>query len=125
MRLRPLWRCPGPVRRSLLPRGDTVHHLRSRSRLFVSVGGLARRHRDVRVLVDDRISRRVDDRVHLRMEKGSIRMGVIETSARPIPPGREQDLLLRAATEEVQDRGFVVAKLDNLVNWARTGSLWP
>ena len=52
-------------------------------------------------------------------------MGVIETSARPIPPGREQDLLLRAATEEVQDIGFVVAKLDNLVNWARTGSLWP
>ena len=23
------------------------------------------------------------------------------------------------------DKGFVVAKLDNLVNWARSGSLWP
>src|SRR5690348_11475486 len=111
MRLRSLRRCPGPVRRSLLSGGDTVHYLRSRSRLSVSVGGLTWRHRDVRVLVDDRISDGLDDRVHLRMEKGSIGMGVIETSARPIPPGREQDLLLRAATEEVQDRGFVVATL--------------
>ena len=42
-----------------------------------------------------------------------------------LPPGREQDLLLRAATEEVQDRGFVTASLDALVNWARSGSLWP
>ena len=52
-------------------------------------------------------------------------MGVIDTPARPIPPGGEQNLLLKAATEEVQDKGFVVATLDNLVNWARTGSLWP
>ena len=52
-------------------------------------------------------------------------MGVIETPTRPIPPGGEQNLLLKAATEEVQDKGFVVATLDNLVNWARTGSLWP
>jgi NADH-quinone oxidoreductase subunit B len=26
---------------------------------------------------------------------------------------------------EVMQRGFVVTKIDNLVNWARTGSLWP
>ncbi len=37
----------------------------------------------------------------------------------------EPNLLLKAATEEIQDKGFVVATLDNLVNWARTGSLWP
>jgi NADH-quinone oxidoreductase subunit B len=52
-------------------------------------------------------------------------MGVIETPSRPIPSGTEGDLLLKAATAEVEDRGFVVATLDSLVNWARTGSLWP
>ncbi len=43
----------------------------------------------------------------------------------PVPPGPAQDALLRAATGTVQDKGFLVAKLDNLVNWARSGSLWP
>lgn len=36
-----------------------------------------------------------------------------------------QDALLGRALDEFNDRGFVVAKLDHLVNWARTGSLWP
>jgi NADH-quinone oxidoreductase subunit B len=51
-------------------------------------------------------------------------MGVISSGA-PVPPGRDQDALLRAATEELQDRGFIVSSLDALVNWARSGSLWP
>ena len=42
-----------------------------------------------------------------------------------LPPGGEQDTLLKRVTGELTDKGFVVAKLDNLVNWVRTGSLWP
>lgn len=43
----------------------------------------------------------------------------------PVPNGQDQDELLKAITDEIQDRGFVVAQLDKVVNWARTGSLWP
>jgi NADH-quinone oxidoreductase subunit B len=48
-------------------------------------------------------------------------MGVI----RPIPPGADQDELLGRALDEVKNQGFLVANLDKLVNWARTGSMWP
>ena len=41
------------------------------------------------------------------------------------PPGDEQDSLVRAITGEVADRGFVVANVDKVVNWARQGSMWP
>jgi NADH-quinone oxidoreductase subunit B len=43
----------------------------------------------------------------------------------PIPEGATQDALLKAVTDEINDTGFVIASLDKLVNWARTGSLWP
>lgn len=36
-----------------------------------------------------------------------------------------QDLVLKTAVDEINNRGFVTAKLDDLANWARTGSLWP
>jgi NADH-quinone oxidoreductase subunit B len=43
----------------------------------------------------------------------------------PLPPGPAQDAALKAVTDELSDKGFVVAHLDKVVNWARTGSLWP
>ena len=56
-------------------------------------------------------------------------MGIEPTVQAPggglIPPGADQDALLDNVTQTMMDKGFVVAQLDNLVNWARTGSLWP
>lgn len=36
-----------------------------------------------------------------------------------------QDAILSQVGDEINNRGFVTAKLDDLANWARTGSLWP
>ena len=36
-----------------------------------------------------------------------------------------QDALLHRVGQEIADKGFVVAQLDKLINWARTGSMWP
>lgn len=44
---------------------------------------------------------------------------------KPLPTGADQDMLLSQVTDEISNRGFVIANLDKLVNWARTGSLWP
>jgi NADH-quinone oxidoreductase subunit B len=42
-----------------------------------------------------------------------------------LPPGPAQDAVLTRATEELTDKGFIVASLDRLVSWAQSGSLWP
>jgi NADH-quinone oxidoreductase subunit B len=55
-------------------------------------------------------------------------MGLISaraTDAASLVPGADQDALVESLTDELTDRGFVVAHLDKLVNWARAGSLWP
>src|SRR6185437_16072250 len=128
MRLRAVLRRAQQIRCAFLSRLHPVHHLRSRSGLPVPLGGDARPHRPLRFLVDDRVPGRLDCGLHLRMEEGSARMGMSTTPDRmgaPVPPGASQDALLRRAADEMQDKGFIVAQLDKLVNWARTGSLWP
>lgn len=42
-------------------------------------------------------------------------------------PGRSSDQteILRRVTDEISEKGFIVAQLDKLVNWSRSGSLWP
>ena len=42
-----------------------------------------------------------------------------------LAPGSEQDAVIKGITGEIADKGFLVANLDKVVNWARTGSLWP
>lgn len=45
--------------------------------------------------------------------------------SQPINPGADQDRLLNAVGEEIQQRGFVLAQIDKLMAWSQTGSLWP
>lgn len=47
------------------------------------------------------------------------------TAAHVLPQGPDQDAVLNQVFDEFNDKGFVVANLDKLVNWARTGSMWP
>jgi NADH-quinone oxidoreductase subunit B len=43
----------------------------------------------------------------------------------PDPVNLVDDILLPAAENPVVQRGFATARMDELVNWARTGSMWP
>ena len=49
----------------------------------------------------------------------------VATNSQALPPGPAQDQFLQLVSEEIENKGFVLASVDNLVNWARTGSLWP
>ena len=53
-------------------------------------------------------------------------MGVEAGTAGALQPrDGSQDAALRAVTDTLSDKGFVLAQMDKLVAWARTGSLWP
>ena len=54
-------------------------------------------------------------------------MGIIEPTRDPLalPPQSDVDKVWDGVTDSLQQRGFLVSKLDDLVNWARAGSLWP
>lgn len=44
---------------------------------------------------------------------------------KPIPQGQDQDMLIKSATDQLSNKGFLVTQADALFDWARTGSLWP
>lgn len=52
-------------------------------------------------------------------------MALLDVRRAAIEPAIQQDQLLRAASEEIKDRGYIVTKLEQMINWARSGSLWP
>jgi NADH-quinone oxidoreductase subunit B len=54
-------------------------------------------------------------------------MGVSNTipAGQAIPPGPDQDALLGDVAKEIEEKGFVLSNVDSLINWARSGSLWP
>src|SRR5690606_25139581 len=58
-------------------------------------------------------------------EEGGAGMGLTGTSGAVLGPGASQDAVLRRVTTEIEEKGFVVAQLDKVLNWARTGSMWP
>ena len=56
-------------------------------------------------------------------------MGVIQTFARvmnnPEPIASVDDILRPEGDNPLLEHGFVTTNIDTLVNWARTGSMWP
>jgi len=55
-------------------------------------------------------------------------MGVIKTPTKPglaLPSEGDVDELWKGVTDAVQEKGFLLTQLDNVVNWARAGSMWP
>lgn len=49
----------------------------------------------------------------------------VSTDLKALAAASDQDAFYRDIGEELAEKGFVVGQLDKLVNWARTGSLWP
>ena len=43
----------------------------------------------------------------------------------PLQSEAVTDALFERVTDELNNKGFVLAQLDKVVNWARAGSLWP
>src|SRR5690606_17193806 len=53
-------------------------------------------------------------------------MSIAQFFHNPEPLARVDDILRPSADENpLLDRGFVTTSVDALVNWARTGSMWP
>ena len=43
----------------------------------------------------------------------------------PVPPGQVQTDIFAKANEELTEKGFLLTQFDSLLDWARTGSMWP
>ena len=43
-------------------------------------------------------------------------MGISTPATQPLPPGVEQSAVLKTVSDELADKGFVIAQADKLVN---------
>jgi NADH-quinone oxidoreductase subunit B len=59
------------------------------------------------------------------MEKRGSGVGLTNTAGARRETVTPVDSAAAPETASLQKRGFVVSSVDNVVNWARTGSLWP
>ena len=84
------------------------------------LGRVARRGRQVRPAVDGPVPGDPRSGLHLRVEERGARMGLAAE-----PQTEETTHEAAGAGESLQKKGFVVTSVDTVMNWARTGSLWP
>ena len=54
-------------------------------------------------------------------------MGMMDASRKPgdFPAEGDVDAVWTGVTNAVQEKGFLLTRVDSLVNWARSGSIWP
>src|SRR5262249_50702876 len=112
VRIRGVRRHAHAFRRALLPSRDPVHHFRSRDRIPVPMGGVARPNRHVRPRRNGDLPRGPRGRIRIRVAQRGPGVGLSQTETPFNVP-------------EVMEKGFFVTGVDALMNWARTGSLWP
>src|SRR5258708_1568518 len=134
-------RCPHEIRCPVLPGGHPLHYLRPRGGIPVPLGGGVRQIRGHRLLVDGGFLGCADRRLCLRMEERRARMGLSPIATPPgfaaavapaatgildpatrRPVGANDPYFLEV-NHELSDKGFFVTATDDLITWARTGSL--
>ena len=71
-------------------------------------------------MVNDGVPWGANDWICLRMEEGRFRMG-LEPSVNIA--GADKDVTVNALSRDLQDKGFLVTSTEDVINWARTGSL--
>src|ERR1700678_1356929 len=96
------------LRRALLPGRHHLHRIRPRDHVLLSMGGVAAHHGHLWAPGHAHLCLGARGRTDLRLSQRGARMGLEAVSA-----------------ESGTVRGFEVTTVDKLINWARTGSLWP